>query len=147
MPAAQRCHLKQWNAFLSSIKALDGQTQLQEVNGFMNKFPYIEDIINWGTSDYWETPLEFLHKSGDCKDYAIAKYMSLRFLGWSADRLRVVVLQDLNLRLTHAILVVEMDGKALVLDNQIRHVVSAESIHHYRPIYSLNERHWWLHRG
>ncbi len=142
------CHLKQWTAFLDSIKGLDQQSQLSRVNDFMNNFPYVSDIMNWSRNDFWETPLEFQHKGGECKDYAIAKYWSLRYLGWPVDELRVVVLQDLNLRVAHAILVVYLGGQALVLDSQIKgRVVSASSINHYRATYSVNELHWWLHRG
>lgn len=141
------CHLKEWNAFLADLRGRPRGEQLRDVNAFMNGFPYIEDIVNWGMPDYWETPLEFLHRSGDCEDYAIAKYMSLRFLGWPAASLRVVVLQDLNLRVSHAVLAVYEGDQILVLDNQIRSIVNARSIHHYRPVYSINELHWWSHRG
>ena len=146
-PKSSLCHLKEWNAFLASIKGLAPQSQLDRVNAFMNKYPYVQDIVNWGVQDYWETPLEFLYKSGECKDYAIAKYMSLRYLGWPAERLRVVVLQDLNLQLMHAILAVYTGDQIQVLDNQISQVVGAESIHHYRAVYSVNEQYWWLHQG
>lgn len=146
VPQANRCHLKDWNAFLDGLKGLGKTDQLDRVNAAMNNFPYIEDIVNWGVKEYWETPLEFLYKSGTCKDYAIAKYMSLRYLGWPVDALRVVVLRDLNLQLDHAIVAVYLDDQIYVLDNQIHHVVNAASIHHYRPYYSINEEHWWLHR-
>ena len=43
-------------------------------------------------------------------------------------------------------LVVYLDGRALVLDNQVPAVVDARMIAHYRAIYSINEQHWWLHR-
>ena len=141
----QLCHLKQWNGFLDGIKGLDQRTQLDKVNAFMNQFPYIDDITNWGRANYWEAPLEFLHKSGDCKDYAIAKYMSLRYLGWPVDELRLVVLRDMNLSADHAVLAVYFDDRILVLDNQIRDVINADSIHHYHPYYSINEEHWWFH--
>ncbi|MGO8868522.1 MAG: transglutaminase-like cysteine peptidase [Alphaproteobacteria bacterium] len=135
------CELKRWTPFLSSIKTLDKMSQLKQVNDFMNNVPYLQDLI-------WETPLEFLHKRGMCRDYAVAKYWSLRFLGWPVDELRIVVLKDLNLRVDHAILVVYIDGQALVLDNQIKNqVVNAKSIVHYRPTYSINEQHLWIHRG
>ena len=96
--------------------------------------------------DYWATPSQFLTRNGDCEDYAITKYFSLRQLGFSADSMRIVVLQDLNLNTAHAILIVYMGKKALVLDNQVATVVDATSILHYQPIYSINEKHWWLHR-
>jgi predicted transglutaminase-like cysteine proteinase len=146
VPQEGRCHLKDWNSFLDGLKGLDRHAQLERVNAFMNAFPYIDDITNWGRANYWEAPLEFLHKSGDCKDYAIAKYMSLRYLGWPIDELRIVVVRDVNLSADHAILAVYIDGQILILDNQIRQVTNAESIHHYRPYYSINEEAWWFHR-
>jgi predicted transglutaminase-like cysteine proteinase len=144
-PDEQLCHLKQWNGFLDGIKGLDRRAQLDKVNAYMNQFRYIEDITNWGRANYWEAPLEFLHKSGDCKDYAIAKYMSLRYLGWPVDELRLVVLRDMNLNADHAVLAVYFNDQILILDNQIRDVTNADSIHHYRPYYSINEEHWWFH--
>ena len=131
--------------FSTALKSVDRRAQLDLVNDFMNKFPYIEDIVNWGQANYWEAPLEFLHKSGDCKDYAIAKYMSLRYLGWPVDALRLVVLRDVNLSADHAVLAVYTADGILILDNQIRDVTNAQNIHHYRPYYSINEQYWWFH--
>jgi predicted transglutaminase-like cysteine proteinase len=141
-----RCHLMEWRQLLSDIAALEPLAQLEAVNSFMNRAPYITDPVNYGVPDYWATPLQFLSKDGDCEDYAIAKFVSLRQLGFQSDQMRVVVVDDLNLRIPHAILVVYMAGRAYVLDNQISRVVPAEIINHYRPIYSINEQAWWLHR-
>ena len=140
------CNLVEWKAFLSTLTGKDRMTQLQEVNRFMNAHPYITDMVNWGVADYWETPKEFLDRSGDCEDYAIAKFYSMRALGMDNTNLRIVVLQDMNLQVPHAILVAYLDGKYMVLDNQIPQVVDASIIHHYRPFYSINEEYWWLHR-
>jgi predicted transglutaminase-like cysteine proteinase len=60
--------------------------------------------------------------------------------------MRIVVLQDLNLKVTHAVLAVDLDGKTWILDNQIKQVIDAERIRHYRPVYSVNEKGWWLHK-
>ena len=87
-----------------------------------------------------------MSKNGDCEDYAIAKYFSLRWLGLKPEDMRILVLHDMNLRVAHAVLVVYHRGRALILDNQVRGVVEADAIRHYRPIYSINEQHWWLHR-
>lgn len=141
-----RCHLQEWTRFLGDIRSRDRTSQIEAVNAFMNRRPYIVDPRNYGVPDYWATPRQFLTRDGDCEDYAIAKYMSLRDLGVPPEQMRIVVLQDLNLRVAHAILVVWHEGRALVLDNQIGAVVDATVIRHYRPIYSINERHWWLHR-
>ena len=139
------CTLTEWAGFIDGLAGLDDLNQLREVQAHLRSVPYILDHQNWGTEDYWETPLEFLTRAGDCEDYSIAKYFSLRRLGFSADQLRIVVLQDENLRLLHAVLAVYLDGDILILDNQIPQVVSHTSIHHYRPLYSINEEAWWSH--
>jgi predicted transglutaminase-like cysteine proteinase len=140
------CARREGDALIAHARGLDRMSQLQEINRRLNERPYILDSANWGQSDYWATPFQFLRKSGDCEDYAIAKYMALRTLGLPASALRIVVLRDLNLGLAHAVLVVYLDGRAFVLDNQIKTVVPADSIHHYQPVYSVNEEGWWLHR-
>ncbi|MBI3453477.1 MAG: transglutaminase-like cysteine peptidase [Rhodospirillales bacterium] len=141
-----RCHLQEWRELLADLANEDRLTQLYQVNRFMNRVPYITDPVNYGLPDYWATPLQFAAKDGDCEDYAIAKYFSLKALGVPASDMRIVVLDDLNLRIPHAVLVVYLEGRALVLDNQISRVVTADSIRHYRPVYSINEQGWWLHR-
>ncbi|HVJ32331.1 MAG TPA: transglutaminase-like cysteine peptidase [Terriglobia bacterium] len=139
------CTTKGWNDLINRLKGQDLATQMREVNREMNLHPYILDINNWGSEDYWETPFEFLKKSGDCEDYAIAKYMALRALGVPIDDMRVVALRDLNLQLGHAVLVVYVNNVPMMLDNQISSVVPANSIKHYQPVYSINEHNWWLH--
>lgn len=141
-----QCHLKEWKEFLASQKGKSKLSQVRAVNAYMNRQRYFTDPRNYGVKDYWATPAQFFKRNGDCEDYAIAKFMSLRALGFTNKDMRIVVLQDMNLRVGHAILVVHLDGQALVLDNQVRSVVPAETIRHYRPIYSINEHNWWLHR-
>lgn len=144
--AFNRCHLREWKKFLRGLRGIDRISQIKAVNYFFNRQPYIIDPKNYGVPDYWATPNQFMTRDGDCEDYAITKYFSLRALGFPAESLRILVLQDLNLNTAHAILIVYMGNKALVLDNQVATVVDATSILHYRPIYSINEKHWWLHR-
>jgi len=141
-----KCHWDEWKALLDQVRDQAALQQIRAVNDFFNEHPYITDPINWGVEDYWASPGQFLSRSGDCEDYAIAKYLSLRRLGWAAEDLRLVVLQDLNLRVPHAILIVTFGDRQLVLDNQIPQVVDQAAIRHYRPIYSVNETAWWLHR-
>ena len=116
------------------------------VNHFLNKKDYIVDPINWGLKDYWATPRQFNRKNGDCEDYAIAKYLSLKALGIPEMQMRIVVLNDLNLELLHAVLAVyDTTGNIYILDNQIPHVMKHNDIHHYEPVYSINEHLWWKH--
>ncbi|MGF1608014.1 MAG: transglutaminase-like cysteine peptidase [Kiloniellales bacterium] len=140
------CHIEAWDAFIESLRGKDRLTQIAAVNQEMNRRRYIIDPVNWGLDDYWTSPLQFFRKQGDCEDYAIAKFLTLRALGFTNEDLRIVVLMDTNLKLAHAVLVVYLDDRAYVLDNQISSVVRAETIRHYRPIYSINETSWWLHK-
>jgi predicted transglutaminase-like cysteine proteinase len=142
-----RCAVVQWQTFLKKIASLPRRKQIDKVNRYFNKLLYIVDPINYGLRDYWATPKQFFQRNGDCEDYAISKYISLRTLGVPIEDMRIVVLDDLNLKIAHAVLVVYLDGEALVLDNQIGQVINAKRILHYKPIYSINERNWWLHRG
>ena len=142
---SERCMLQQWAGFLDSLRGLDRRTQIEEVHRRMNSAPYIEDIMNYGIPDYWATPNEFFENSGDCEDYAIAKFLSLRLLGFNNDDMRVAVVQDTNLNLIHAVLIVEYAGQSLVLDNQIGQVVPTSAIHHYVPYFTINEQYWWQH--
>lgn len=141
-----RCHLQEWRTLLRDLSGQNRLVQLAGINDFLNRAPYIEDPANYGVPDYWATPMQFLSRDGDCEDYAIAKFISLRELGFASDELRVVVVDDLNLQVPHAVLAAYVDGKAYILDNQIPQVVPAGAIRHYRPIYSINEDAWWLHR-
>ncbi len=141
-----QCHLKYWGRFLDNLRDVDPMVQLGRIHSYMNEAPYITDPHNWNMPDYWATPKQFFDRDGDCEDYAIAKFTSLRALGWDNDHMRIVVLKDLNLGIAHAVLVVYFEGVAWVLDNQIEQLITADNIHHYRPLFSLNEESWWLHR-
>ncbi len=115
------------------------------VNKMMNKKRYVVDQKNWGKSDYWATPIEFMERGGDCEDFAIAKYSALRALGVPENRMRIAIVQDEIKNIPHAILIVYSENGPVVLDNQIKDVRQADSIAHYKPIYSINREAWWLH--
>lgn len=147
------CSYDDWIAFLKTLVGKDKLTQIRAVNHRMNQAKYITDNTNWGKKDYWASPAEFMANFGDCEDYAIIKYLSLRKLGFTDDELRVVAVKDLNLKVGHAILIVfwvdprSGHKRALVLDNQIPKVVDARAIRHYQPVFSINGVHWWRHRA
>ena len=131
---------------IQPLRGKPKDVQIEEVNNFANQRTYITDPRNWGEDDYWATPGEFIAKFGDCEDYAIIKYLSLRNLGFTDDELRLVAVKDLNLKVGHAVLVVFFKGKVLLLDNQIKKVVDTSIVHHYEPVFSINQTYWWRHR-
>jgi predicted transglutaminase-like cysteine proteinase len=140
-----RCHMQRWLALLARVRALPPAEQLREVNRYANDKSYVLDLDNYGVEDYWAIPREFFGNGGDCEDFAITKYFSLRWLGYPRESLRIVVVQDTNLGVPHAVLAVARGADVLVLDNQVRDVVRHRQVVHYAPVYSINEGAWWIH--
>ncbi len=70
------------------------QEKLDIVNRFWNMWPYRTDPEVYGKPDYWAAPYEFLAKSGDCEDYCIVKYYTLKELGVPVDSMRIVVVRE-----------------------------------------------------
>jgi predicted transglutaminase-like cysteine proteinase len=145
--AAADCAPAEWRALLDQLDGLDLDAKLERVNAAINRHPYVASMRNWGESNHWETPFEFLRRGGQCQDYAIAKYLLLREAGVPAAQLRIVVVHDMRLDLDHAVTVAYAGRRVLLLDNQFPSVVPADSVPHYQPYYSINEEGWWLHLG
>ena len=141
------CGLFYWNKLIQNLKGKDRLEQIDAINAYVNDSLYVTDFNNWGVVDYWETPGEFYMKQGDCEDYAITKYMALRALGFNPSELRLAVVKDLNLNIGHAVLIVHVGSRLLLLDNQIKIVVDTDRVRHYKIFYSVNEKYWWRHVG
>ena len=141
-----RCRLDEWQQLVASLHGRNAVAQLKLVNKALNRHRYIEDWANWDLADYWETPLQFLDRSGDCEDFAIAKYPALRAVGMPAENMRIVIVHDHAHHRMHAVLAVYVRGRALILDSLYDAIVEADVIDQYEPIYSINEQGWWLHR-
>lgn len=137
--------VKAWQAMIRDKRGRSQFDQLHAVNGFVNQWRYRADSYNYKTSDYWASPAEFFSRSGDCEDYAIAKYVSLRQMGFSADQLRLVVVKDLNQNLAHAVLAAYVDGDVYILDNVNNQVRPQAAVTEYAPYYSVNEEARWAH--
>ncbi|MDH5722701.1 MAG: transglutaminase-like cysteine peptidase [Alphaproteobacteria bacterium] len=137
--------VKRLHSELEGFQSSSILKKAQKVNTIMNEKKYILDKNNWGKSDYWATPIEFMERGGDCEDFAIAKYMSLKALGVPESRLRLAIVQDERKDIPHAVLIVYAENGPVVLDNQNEDVLAADSIFHYRPIFSINRDAWWLH--
>ncbi len=135
----------EWLAFLETLRRAPSGVQLSEVNHFVNSWPYRTDPEAYGERDHWATPLEFLEHSGDCEDYAVIKYASLRRLGFRPDQLRLVVVRDTERKIAHAVLLAHTDQVWQVLDNLSDRILPPDRIRHYRPYYSVNEEMRWSH--
>jgi predicted transglutaminase-like cysteine proteinase len=137
--------MEQLKSSLDSMRGLPVEAQVRRVNDLMNSVQYISDKRNWGKSDYWATPVEFMTRGGDCEDFAIAKYAALRALGVPDSKMRLAIVKDMQKNIPHAILIVYTNDGPMILDNQIKSVRADSSVRHYKPIYSINRTSWWLH--
>ncbi|MBL1147889.1 MAG: hypothetical protein HND56_03695 [Pseudomonadota bacterium] len=139
--------LQLWKAELSRIRHLSTADKIAAVNNYINKVQYITDAKNWGQTDHWATPVEFFSRGGDCEDFAIAKYASLRALGVPAERLRIAIVHDKIKNIPHAVLIVYAEnGQSYVLDNQDKAMRNINNVTRYKPIFSINQGSWWMHR-
>jgi len=137
--------LRAWRKILSDTAGRDRREQLKRVNHYFNRWPYKLDIEVYGQSEYWATPVEFMTNSGDCEDYAIAKFFALRHSGFATDELRIVVVWDRIRGIGHAILAVYAQSGVQVLDSLTDFIVSDSKYRHYVPQVSVDETRRWAH--
>ncbi|CAN7557901.1 cysteine protease LapG [Pseudomonas solani] len=137
-----------WQRLLASQAGASEAEQLKEVNRFFNaKLRFTDDLALWNQVDYWATPVEALRRgAGDCEDYAIAKYISLRHLGVPAEKLRITYVKALRLNQAHMVLTYyeKPDAVPLVLDNLIGSILPASQRSDLLPVYAFNGEGLWL---
>lgn len=139
---------RDWSHVLDVFRAGSEQQKLRDINEYFNrKLRYEDDQKLWGQADYWATPIEALMRgAGDCEDFAIAKYFSLKFVGVPAARLRITYVKariggpDSNLVQAHMVLTyyATPDAEPLVLDNLVGEIRPASRRPDLLPIFSFN---------
>ncbi len=137
--------MKAWQGMIADKRRAPPLAQLHAVNDFINQWHYREDQKNYGRSDYWASPNEFFQRSGDCEDYAISKYVTLRMMGFNADQLRLVVVKDTRREIAHAVLAAYIGRDIYILDNLSQQVRHHREVREYMPYYSVNEQARWAH--
>jgi len=145
---AGRGRLNDWQRLLQEQAEAKELAQLRAVNRFFNlRLRFRADSQTWKVRDYWATPVEALFRgAGDCEDYAIAKYFSLRQLGVSSAKLRITYVKALRLNQAHMVLTYYAHPQAmpLVLDNLIDAIEPASQRRDLLPVYSFNAEGLWL---
>jgi len=138
----------EWKREIASLQGLPRREQIKRVNDFLNNVEYVDDRTAYGEQGYWgASPERFFNGGGDCKDYAIAKYVSLRALGFADRELRVAIVQDKVKEIAHAILIFYSGDEGYVLDNQNKQIEPIEAVNRYSPYFSINQSAWWLHHA
>lgn len=140
-----------WRDNLSSLDTAAVQDQLSLVNQFFNqRVRWRSDSELYGVEDFWATPAETLGRgSGDCEDFTIAKYVSLRHLGVPADQLRLTYVQlKITATRSQAHMVLAWYPKPnttpLILDNANPRILPASQRRDLKPIFSFTSEELWL---
>ncbi|WP_228720778.1 transglutaminase-like cysteine peptidase [Nitrogeniibacter mangrovi] len=149
---AQRVHV--WREMLAQAGTQPEDTQLRTVNRFFNRsIQFSDDAIVWRQKDYWATPLELFAKgAGDCEDFVIAKYLSLRLLGVADEKLRLIYVRakiggpQSSLSQAHMVLgyFPTPTAEPLVLDNLVGEILPAAQRPDLFPIFSFNSSGLWV---
>ena len=139
-----------WDRVVQNAKKKNILNKLKDVNDFWNKIRYKRDKAHWGKKDYWAAPFEFLGTgAGDCEDYAIAKYYTLRKLGVPEKKLRITYVKLLRKRTkyeeAHMVLTYyhKPGATPIVLDNINKKLKLASKRKDLRPVYSFNATGLW----
>jgi len=136
-----------WEDLIIKDSSQTDLEKLEQVNDFFNQMEFVDDIIHWGEKDYWATPIEFLGtRGGDCEDFSIAKYFTLKAMGVDEEKLNLTYVKALNYNVHHMVLTyfTTPDAEPLVLDNLVGEIQAASQRSDLIPIYSFNGTGLWL---
>lgn len=149
--------LKQWLKTLDSAKNISDTEKLKRINDFFNRhIEFDDDTAIWGQSDYWATPLDTIGKGrGDCEDFSIAKYYSLKALGVPVSKLRLVYVKAKQNGPSGPVIQAHMvlayygspTADPVVLDNLKPEIRPASSRSDLTPIFSFNSEGLWHGTG
>ena len=142
--------LKDWQQLVTVAKPLGDDGKLKRINDFFNQNIAFDDDMNiWHQSDYWATPLETIGKGrGDCEDFAIAKYYSLRLAGIPVNKMRLIyvkarlksptgVIQQAHMVLAYY---ASPGAEPQVLDNLDSTIRPASKRPDLQPVFSFNSQ-------
>jgi predicted transglutaminase-like cysteine proteinase len=128
-------------AIIDAGRARDGRARLGQINRAINlAIRPGSDLALHGEADVWTSPLATLALgSGDCEDYAIAKFVALRNAGVAPEDLRIVVMHDMLGGEDHAVVAARLDGRWLTLDNRRMAMIEDSDIRSFRPTFVIDQ--------
>src|SRR5277367_5304259 len=115
---------------------LVGRGQIGVINRAINfAIRPTKDKAETSASDRWDSPLDSLAVGqGDCKNYAVAKYLALLEVGISATDIRLVIVHDRVVNQNHAVVTVRLDQHWLVLDNRWLALAQDTELPRFEPL-------------
>ena len=136
-----------WDQLLADSQDKSIREKLELVNNFFNKMKWVEDKTLWKQRDYWATPIESLiRNAGDCEDFSIAKYFTLRALGIPNEQLKITYVEQVEGRQSHMVLAYYETNNTdpLILDNIDKEIHSYSQRQDLRIEFSFNAEGLWL---
>ncbi|OYU44774.1 MAG: transglutaminase [Burkholderiales bacterium PBB4] len=137
-----------WRTLIGNVSGMQDADRIKKVNEFFNRqVRFAEDADNWGEPDYWATPMESIGKgAGDCEDYSIAKYFTLREAGIPTAKLRLIYVRASSgtsggaPSQAHMVLAyyAQPDAEPLVMDNLVGDIKPASRRPDLVPVFSFN---------
>ena len=141
--------LRAWQALLASGAQTEAE-KLLRVNAYINQaVRFASDETVWRQPDYWATPAETLQRgAGDCEDFSIAKYISLRRLGVAEEKLRLIYVKAQRgeaASQAHMVLgyYAGPGSEPLILDNLTPDILPASRRADLIPVFSFNSEGLW----
>lgn len=129
------------NTMMNEVVTLSADEKLARVNAFFNQMQFVSDKILWGVDDYWATRMEFVGKgAGDCEDFVIAKYFTLKQLNIPSEKLFFTYVKAIKFQQAHMVLAYyeKPTSVPLVLDNINGRIMPATQRSDLIPVYSFN---------
>jgi predicted transglutaminase-like cysteine proteinase len=140
--------LVRWENLINQDRSPTDQEKLRKVNDFFNQtVQFVDDIVLYRVKDYWATPFEFLARcAGDCEDFAIAKFFTLKAMGIAEEKLNITYVKALQYNVAHMVLTYysHPGAEPLVLDNLVDSINPASRRTDLMPVFSFNGTGLWL---
>lgn len=148
-PYKKAIHLRllKYIELTKKINDLSLEKKLNHVNAFYNRILPVHDSQKYKVDDHWSTPKEFLVEGrGDCEDYAIAKYFTLKESGIPKDKLYLTVVKVKGTTNYHMVLSYLENKKSMpfIMDNLSFRVLPFDKRTDLEPKFIFNENNAYL---
>lgn len=144
----------EWHRLLRRSAQLSDAEKIKQINAFFNLQVYYDDDLRiWQARDYWATPLETVALArGDCEDFTIAKYISLRLLNIPEEKLKLTFVRLATDDVenapgqSHMVLAYYPDEQRepLILDNLNGRILPESERTDLKPLFSFNDSQLWV---
>ncbi len=134
-----------WLEMLDGLRPFNAKGRIAGVNCYLNGTDAVAGIARHARAEPWAAPFACLATDGESEDTAIAKFLSLRRLGFHPDRLRVVWVEDRADLTRHAVLAVIAGERPLILEHRFGDITTDAMLPGYLPYCSINQTRFSLH--